>query len=77
MHCHILKFSDRLLEFGCSPCCRCPECLYGSLDLNKNGNGRWKIEWYAVDCPVGDSTLRYDIVVSSQYWFSLVVSNTR
>ena len=28
-------------------------------------------------CPVGDSNMRYDIVVSSQYWFSLVISNTR
>ena len=28
-------------------------------------------------CPVGDTNIRYDIVVSSQYWFSLVVSNTR
>lgn len=28
-------------------------------------------------CPVGDSNIRYDIVVSSQYWFSLVISNTR
>ncbi len=58
-------------------CCRCPECSHGDLDLNHNGDGRWKIEWYAVPCPVGDTNLRYDIVVSSQYWFSLVISNTR
>ena len=45
------------------------------MDANKNG--RWKIEWYAVPCPVGNSTFRYDIVVSSQYWFSMVISNTR
>ena len=57
--------------------CRCPECSPGDLDLNANANGRWKIEWYAVPCPVGNSTFRYDIVVSSQYWFSMVISNTR
>ncbi|CAL5218467.1 g150 [Coccomyxa viridis] len=56
---------------------RCPECSHGDLDLNHRGDGRWKIEWYAVPCPVGDTNIRYDIVVSSQYWFSLVISNTR
>ena len=56
---------------------RCPECAYGSLDINANGDGRWGVEWYAVPCPVGDSTMRYDIVVSSYYWFSMIVSNTR
>ena len=57
--------------------CRCPECSHGDLDLDHRGDGRWKIEWYAVPCPVGDTKIRYDIVVSSQYWFSLVISNTR
>jgi len=56
---------------------RCPECAFGDIDINKNGDGRWKVEWYAVPCNTGDSSLRYDIVVSSYYWFSLVVSNTR
>ena len=63
-------------HLGCT-CCRCPECSHGDLDLNHRGDGRWKIEWYAVPCPVGDTNIRYDIVVSSQYWFSLVISNTR
>ena len=45
--------------------------------MNAKGDGRWKVEWYAVPCNVADSSLRYDIVVSSYYWFSLVVSNTR
>ncbi|CAL8470266.1 g9808 [Coccomyxa elongata] len=56
---------------------RCPECAFGDIDINSRGDGRWKVEWYAVPCNVGDSNLRYDIVVSSYYWFSLVVSNTR
>ncbi len=56
---------------------RCPECAFGDIDMNSRGDGRWKVEWYAVPCNVADSPLRYDIVVSSYYWFSLVVSNTR
>lgn len=56
---------------------RCPECAFGDIDMNAKGDGRWKVEWYAVPCNVADSSLRYDIVVSSYYWFSLVVSNTR
>jgi hypothetical protein len=23
----------------------CPECNYGDLDQNNDGDGRWKIEW--------------------------------
>ena len=56
---------------------RCPECKFGDLDQATSGDGRWNIEWYAVPCNVGSSTLVYSIVVSSYYWFSLVVSNTR
>ena len=56
---------------------RCPECSFGDIDLNLNGDGRWKVEWHAVPCEVGDSKLHYSIVVSTYYWFSLVVSNTR
>lgn len=55
---------------------RCPECSHGDIDLNIAGDGRWKARWYAVPCAVGDSKLNYKIVVSSPYWFSLVVSNT-
>lgn len=25
----------------------CPECGYGAIDLDSNGDGRWKIEWLA------------------------------
>ena len=56
---------------------RCPECSFGDIDLNLNGDGRWKVEWHAVPCEVGDSKMHYSIVVSTYYWFSLVVSNTR
>ena len=55
---------------------RCPECSHGDIDLNIAGDGRWKARWYAVPCDVGGSKLNYKVVVGSQYWFSLVVSNT-
>lgn len=57
--------------------CRCPECAKGDLDQATSGDGRWKVEWYAVPCNVGSTPLVYSIVVSSYYWFSMVVSNTR
>ena len=56
---------------------RCPECSKGDLDQASSGDGRWNVEWYAVPCNVGSSALVYSVVVSSYYWFSLVVSNTR
>lgn len=55
---------------------RCPECAHGDIDLNIAGDGRWKARWHAVPCDVGGSKLNYKVVVGSQYWFSLVVSNT-
>jgi len=55
---------------------RCPECAHGDIDLNIAGDGRWKARWHAVPCDVGGSKLNYKVVVGSQHWFSLVVSNT-
>ena len=45
--------------------------------MANNGNGRWQGDWFAVPCNVGDSKLIYSVVVSSYYWFSMVVSNSR
>lgn len=57
---------------------QCPECAYGSIDLALTGDGRWKIEWYPVECNVGAGTFRYDMQgLPSQYWFAFTVSNTR
>ncbi|KAK9902216.1 hypothetical protein WJX75_007899 [Coccomyxa subellipsoidea] len=55
----------------------CPECSRGDIDQNIDGDGRWKIEWYAVPCNVGDTKMRYDLVVKTYYWIAIVVSNTR
>ena len=58
--------------------CRCPECAYGSIDLDKNGDGRWKIEWYPVPCNVGDGKLHYYFGGNpNPYWFMFAISNTR
>eukprot|EP00884_Botryococcus_braunii_P000762 jgi/Botrbrau1/10687/Bobra.139_2s0017.1 len=55
----------------------CPECSYGDIDLNLDGNGRWSVEWYAVPCNVGNGTLHYRIIGQNQYWFMFIISNTR
>lgn len=57
--------------------CRCPECSYGDIDLNLDGNGRWSVEWYAVPCNVGNGTLHYKIIGQNPYWFMFIISNTR
>jgi len=36
---------------------QCPECGPDNLDLAETGDGRWNIEWEAVDCPVSDNIL--------------------
>lgn len=45
--------------------------------MANDGNGRWQGDWFAVPCHTGDTPMHYSIVVSSYYWFSMVVSNTR
>eukprot|EP01113_Clastostelium_recurvatum_P024716 TRINITY_DN2951_c0_g1_i4.p1 TRINITY_DN2951_c0_g1~~TRINITY_DN2951_c0_g1_i4.p1 ORF type:complete len:411 (-),score=74.33 TRINITY_DN2951_c0_g1_i4:7-1239(-) len=30
---------------------KCPECATGDLDLGMAGDGRWGIEWKAIECP--------------------------
>ncbi|BDA51120.1 hypothetical protein COCOBI_17-3400 [Coccomyxa sp. Obi] len=55
----------------------CPECKSGDLDQNIDGDGRWRIEWYAVPCNVGDTKMRYELVVKTYWWIAIVISNTR
>ena len=35
------------------------QCRYGDLDLATGGDGRFKIDWHAVQCQVGQSTFVY------------------
>ena len=30
-----------------------------SIDLDKEGDGRWKVEWVPVPCNVGSGTFKY------------------
>ena len=55
----------------------CPECLAGSLDQEINGDGRWTIEWYPVQCAVGTTPLVYSFQGSNAYYIKMQVSNHR
>lgn len=100
-------------------CDECPECRFGDLDKQMNGDGRcvdrvdreccwragpaaselavlqlhsrvralarapgltlcaslcrWRIEWYAVQCPVGDSTFRYGFQRGNAWYRKMMV----
>ena len=30
---------------------KCPECLFGDLDLGEDGDGRWDVTWNKIPCP--------------------------
>ena len=30
---------------------KCPECVFGDLDLGEVGDGRWDVEWSFAECP--------------------------
>ncbi|ESP00688.1 hypothetical protein LOTGIDRAFT_157978 [Lottia gigantea] len=55
----------------------CPECKTGSLDFAINGDGRWKIEIQAVQCPVGNTKLEYKFQGSNSYYIKLQIRNAR
>ena len=56
---------------------RCGECKPGDIDQDLNGNGRYNVQWYAVPCNVGNSTLRYNVVLHTHWILAIVVSNHR
>ncbi|KAK6179309.1 hypothetical protein SNE40_011699 [Patella caerulea] len=55
----------------------CPECAAGSLDFAENGDGRWKIQIQAVQCPVGNTKLEYKLQGSNPYYIKLQIRNGR
>ena len=56
----------------------CPECLSGSLDLAQNGDGRWTIDWYPVQCNVGSSNFQYSFASGcSATYVKMAITNTR
>ena len=42
----------------------CPECLTGSIDLARNGDGRWSIEWYPVPCQARPAQSGYSMLLT-------------
>ena len=57
-------------------CSHHPDNVWVAADRAINGNGRWKVQWYAHPCPVGNSKLIYSVVNLQDYWMSIVISNT-
>lgn len=49
---------------------RCPECHHGSLDLSRNGDGRWQIRFQFVPCPFEDQ-LSFLMEGSHKYYIKL------
>lgn len=58
-------------------CDQCPECKFGDLDLQKGGDGRWKIEWYPVQCPVGSSTFRFGFQGGNPWYRKIQIAGAR
>jgi len=54
----------------------CPECKTGDLDLAVSGDGRWNINWVAVDCPV-QGNLQYSFSEKNSYYIKMQVRNHR
>jgi len=53
----------------------CPSCAYGDLDLAESGDGRWEIEWTAVECPTSGN-LVYKMVGSSLWYQKIQIRNS-
>lgn len=58
-------------------CDQCPECKFGDLDQQKGGDGRWKIDWYPVQCPVGSSKFQYGYQGGNPWYKKMMVANAR
>lgn len=58
-------------------CDQCPECKYGDLDLQWGGDGRWKIEWEPVQCPVGSSSFKFGFQGGNPWYKKMQVANAR
>lgn len=51
--------------------------LKGALDLAENGDGRWKIEIQAIQCPVGNGKIEYKFQGSNNWYLKLQIRNAR
>jgi len=58
----------------------CSGCKKGDIDLAKNGDGRWKVNWRAVDCAVGSSKFQYTFYSENgngnhDWWVKMQIRN--
>jgi len=51
----------------------CFGCSTGDIDLGIDGDGRWKITWKAVPCPVGNSPFYYKFQGSNPWYLKLQI----
>jgi len=55
----------------------CPECSSGDLDVARSGDGRWDIEWVAVNCPGSYGNIQYMGQGSNNFFLKIQVRNHR
>ena len=51
--------------------------ITGDLDLAENGDGRWRIEIQAIQCPVGNGKIEYKFQGSNPWYLKLQIRNAR
>ena len=51
--------------------------ITGALDLAENGDGRWRIEIQAIQCPVGNGKIEYKFQGSNPWYLKLQIRNAR
>lgn len=57
---------------------QCLGCSTEDLDLAMpSGDGRWDIDWQAIDCPVGNTKLAYLLQGSNSFYIKVGVRNHR
>jgi len=56
---------------------QCPSCGANGIDIALPGDGAWGITWIAVPCPVGSSTIQYQLQGSNPYYLKLQVIGSR
>eukprot|EP01126_Amoeba_proteus_P019364 TRINITY_DN1997_c0_g1_i30.p1 TRINITY_DN1997_c0_g1~~TRINITY_DN1997_c0_g1_i30.p1 ORF type:complete len:283 (+),score=57.59 TRINITY_DN1997_c0_g1_i30:51-899(+) len=49
----------------------CPSCSTGDIDFGTSGDGRWGINWRAVDCPVGTDKIAYSWQGANNYYIKI------
>ena len=64
-------------RFALSTQALCFVPITGALDLAENGDGRWRIEIQAIQCPVGNGKIEYKFQGSNPWYLKLQIRNAR